>query len=343
MKKCLNVCVLFDYHSSIPADGDFAKRLDEQDWLPIKSVIATLRELGHEVRPFAIYDDILPLVELLRKEPPDLVFNMCDSFKNSRRYEADIAGLLELSGVPFTGCPPQALSVCHTKSFAKRILVPLGIELPKALVFPVGVMSRPLSTLRFPVIVKPLSEEGSEGISQNSFAETEEKCLERVRFLHENLGADAFVEEYIAGREIYAGILGNTRLTVLPLREMVFQKFSEDQPKFATFKAKWDDAFREKWGIKNVFAKDLPDAVLREIDQVSRTVYHSLGLRGCGRIDMRVTDKGEVFVLEVNPNPNLSPDDEIAKAAQKAGLSYPQLIHKMLALGLKEAEVREEG
>jgi len=305
-------------------------------------VIDTLKELGHEVRPFGIYDDIFPLVELLKKAPPDLVFNLCDSFKNSRHYEADIAGLLELSGVPFTGCPPQALSVCHSKSFAKRILVPLGIELPKALVFPVGVMQRPLNTLRFPVIVKPLSEEGSEGISQNSFAETEEKCLERVRFLHETMGADAFVEEYIAGREIYAGILGNTRLTVLPLREMVFKKFSEDQPKFATFKAKWDEAFREKWGIKNVFAMDLPDSVLREIDQVSRTVYHSLGLRGCGRIDMRVTDKGEVFVLEVNPNPNLSPDDEIAKAAQKAGLSYPQLIHKMLALGLKEAEVREE-
>ena len=342
MKKRLAVCVLFDYHTTPPADGDYAKRLDPADWLPVKAVMETLTELGHEVKPLAIYDTILPLVELLHKEPPDLVFNLADSFKNDRHFEANLAGLLELSGVPFTGCPAQALSLCHTKSFAQSLLIPLGIRLPKALVFPIGVTQRPLNTLRFPVIVKPLSEEGSEGISQSSFAENEDKCLERVRFLHENMGAAAYVEEYIEGREIYAGIIGNTRLTVLPLREMVFQKVPDDQPKFATFKAKWDDAFREKWGIKNIFAKDLPDPVLREIDVVSRTVYRSLGLRGCGRLDMRVTKEGEVFVLEVNPNPNLAPDDEIAMAAQKAGMSYPQLIQKMLSLALKEAELREE-
>jgi D-alanine-D-alanine ligase len=342
LKKRLNVSLLFDYHTSLPADLDFAKRLGESDWLPIKSVSETLAELGHEVKLFPIYDEILPLVEHLTKEPPDLVFNMADTFRNNRDFEASLVGLLELSGVPYTGCPSQSLSLCHSKSFAKRILVPLGIHLPQALVFPVGQTQRPLNSLRFPVIVKPLSEEGSEGISQNSFAETEEKCLERVRFLHENLGADAYVEEYIEGREIYAGVLGNSRLSLLPLREMLFQKFPEGQPKFATFKAKWDEAFREKWGIKNVFAKDLGDTIEKEIDQVSRTVYRSLGLRGCGRIDMRVTPKGEVFVLEVNPNPNLAPDDEIAEAARKAGLSYPQLIQKMLSLGLKEAEIREE-
>lgn len=342
MKKRMNVCVLFDYHTTPPADGDFAKRLGEADWLPVKAVMDALTELGHEVKPFPLYDQILPLVELLAKEPPDLVFNLADAFRNSRHLEAAVVGLLELSGVPYTGCPSQALGICHTKSFAQRILVPLGIRLPAALVFPVGITQRPLASLRFPVIVKPLSEEGSEGISQKAFCESEEKCLERVRFLHETLGVDAYVEEYIEGREIYAGVIGNQRLSLLPLREMVFQKFAEGQPKFATYKAKWDDAFREKWGIKSVFAKDLDDAVLREIEQVSREVYRSLGLRGCGRIDMRVTPKGEVFVIEVNPNPNLAPDDELAQAAQKAGLSYTQLIYKMMSLGLKETDLREE-
>lgn len=337
MRK-LDVCVLFDYPQSPPADGDYGKRLSEQDWKPVKSVIDALKELGHEVRPFGIYDEILPLVELLKKEPPDLVFNLADSFKGDRHFEADLAGLLELSGVPFTGCPPQALSLCHTKSFSQRILVPLGIQVPQALVFPAGVTQRPLGKLRFPVIVKPLSEEGSEGISQNSFAENEEKCIERVRFLHVNFGSDAYVEEYIEGREIYASVIGNSRLSVLPLREMVFQKFPEGQPKFATYKAKWDEAFREKWGIKNLFPKDLPESVEREIDTLSRTVYRSLGLRGCGRLDLRVTDKGEVFVIEVNPNPNLAPDDELAMAAQKAGLNYSQLIQKLCSLGISEAE-----
>ncbi len=338
MKKHMDVLVLFDFPDTPPADGDFGAALKADDWMPMRSVIEALKELGHLPEPFPIYDDIQPLVERLKKNPPDVVFNMADSFKNDRHFEAAIAGVLELSGVPFTGCPSLALSLCHTKSFAKRILFPLGIDLPHALVFPVGVIQRPLNSLRFPVIVKPLSEEGSEGISQNSVTESEEKCLERVRFLHESLGVDAYVEEYIEGREIYAGVIGNTRLSVLPLREIVFEKFPPGQPRFATYKAKWDEAFREKWAIKNVFAKDLPDPLAREIEQLSRTVYRTLGLRGCGRLDMRVTEKGQIFVLEVNPNPNLSPDDEIAMSAKKAGISYPQLIHKLLSLALSEAE-----
>jgi D-alanine-D-alanine ligase len=343
MKKHLKVCVLFDYHTTPPADGDYGKRLGESDWLPVKAVLDALQELGHSVTPFPIYDQVLPLVELLAKDPPDLVFNLADSYRNKRDFEAALAGLLELSGVPYTGCPLQALDVCHTKSIAKRMLLPMGINQPHAVVFPAGGAAPALAGLKFPVIVKPLSEEGSEGISGASFCEDEAGCLERVKFLHESLGADAYVEEYIEGREIYAGVLGNQRLTVLPLREMVFEKFPDDRPKFATYKAKWDDAFREKWGIKNVPVTGLDEAVQREIERVSKTVFRSLGLRGCGRIDLRVTDKGEVFVIEVNPNPNLAPDDEIAESARQAELSYPQLIQKLVSLGLKEADTKEEG
>lgn len=338
MKKRLNVLVLFDLPTPPPADGNYAAQLNDDDWSRVKAILKALEELGHEGKPMGIFDDVLPLVTSLKNEPPDVVFNLVDSFCNDRRHEADLAGLLELLRIPYTGCPPQALSICRIKSFAKRILIPLGIRLPKALVFPVGVTNRPLSKLRYPLFVKPLTEEGSEGISQASFVETEEQCLARVRFLHENLNADAYVEEYIEGREIYASVIGNSRLTVLPFRELVFEGVPEGQPKIATFKAKWDEAFRSRWGIKNTFARPLPDAVSTEIDYVARTAYRSLGLRGCGRLDMRVTAAGEVFVLEVNSNPNLAPDDEIARSAAKAGMDYPQLIQKLLALALAEKE-----
>lgn len=338
MKKRLKVGVLFDFPAPIPADEDFAAHLDAADWHPIQAVLDALAELGHDSFLLPIHDSVLPLVQALAEQQPDVVFNLADAFRNDRQHEADLAGLLALCGVPYTGCPAQALTLCRIKSFAKRILVPLGIQLPQALVFPLGQLNRPLSSLRFPVIVKPLSEEGSEGITPKSFCSNEEQVLKQVRFLHEKHECDAYVEEYIEGREIYASVLGNNRLSVLPLREMVFKKVPEDQPRFATFQAKWDEAFRKENGIKNVFPSDLDDSLVREIEQVSRQAYRTLGLRGCGRLDMRVTAKHEVFVIEVNPNPNLAPDDEVAQSAQKAGISYPQLIQKMLSLALREAE-----
>lgn len=338
MKKRLAVGVLFDFPVPVPADGDFAAHIEKDDWTPIQCVLDALAELGHEVQLLPVHDNVAPLVKALDERKPDVVFNLADSFRDDRRHEADLAGLLALCGVPYTGCPPQALAICRMKSWSQRVLLPLGISLPQALVYPVGTLNRPLNALRFPLIVKPLSEEGSEGITRNSFCETEEQVLRQVKHLHEKLECDAYVEEYIEGREIYATVLGNSRLSVLPLREMVFKKMPEDQPRFATFQAKWDESFRKEMGIKSVFPSDLSEALVREIEQVSRQVYRCLGLRGCGRLDMRITDKGEVFVLEVNPNPNLAIDDEVAQSALKAGFSYPQLIQKLLSLALREAE-----
>jgi D-alanine-D-alanine ligase len=187
------------------------------------------------------------------------------------------------------------------------------------------------------VFVKPLGLEGSDGIAQSSFAETEEACRERVRFLHESLQTDALVEEYIDGRECYSGVLGVDRLRVLPLREMVFTKFPEERPKFATFKAKWDETFRKRWGIENTFAVALPNGLEARIARISRTVFRALELEGCARVDLRITGANEIYVIEVNPNPALAADDEIAQAAAKAGVTYPQLIQQIVNFGLQRS------
>ena len=336
MKK-LDVLVIFDYPNPAPADG-WESVIALESWKCERDVVQALRELGHEVRILGIHDRIESLVEEIRRVRPDVVFNLAEAFDDEREHEANVAGLLELLGVPYTGCRAASLALCRHKAFTKRILSPHRIRVPGFIVITRGNAKRSLKPLRFPVFVKPLGLEGSDGIAQSSFAEDEKACLERVRFLHENLHTDALVEEYIDGRECYSGVLGVDRLRVLPLREMVFTNFPEERPRFATFKAKWDDAFRKRWGIQNTFAEALPDGLERKIATLSRTSFRALQLEGYARIDLRLTPEGEIYVIEVNPNPSLAMDDEIAEAAKKAGIGYPQLVQTILGYGLARSK-----
>jgi D-alanine-D-alanine ligase len=339
MTQPLKILVIFDYPNP-PPEKDYDEVLELEGWNCERQVVQALRALGHEVRLLGIHDQIDPLVGEIRARPPDIVFNLAEAFADDREHEANIAGLLEMLGVPYTGCRPASLTICRHKAFTKRILTPHRIRVPGSILFAIGHTRRSLHPLKFPVFVKPLGLEGSDGIAQSSFAETPEACLERVRFLHENLHTDALVEEYIDGRECYSGVLGIDRLRVLPLREMVFTKFPEERPKFASFKAKWDESFRKRWGIENTFAAELSDGVERRIARISRTVFRALQLEGYARLDLRITPENEIYVIEVNPNPGLASDDEIAQAAIKAGIPYPQLIQQIVNFGLQRSRFR---
>jgi D-alanine-D-alanine ligase len=183
-----------------------------------------------------------------------------------------------------------------------------------------------------------LKEEASYGISQDSFVEDDTAFEERVRFIHERMNQEALAEEYIEGRELYASILGNDRLQTFPLREVVFSEVPDGQPRFSTFKAKWDKAYRKRWGIENIFAQPLPEGVEQRIARISKAVYRALRIRGYGRIDLRLTPENEVVVLEANPNPNLDRDDEFAQSAIKGGLTYERLTQRILNLALQAAQ-----
>jgi len=175
------------------------------------------------------------------------------------------------------------------------------------------------------------------GIALDSFVESDEAFEERVRFIHERLNQEALAEEYVEGRELYVSILGNDRLRVFPFREVVFTEIPEGQPKFSTFKSKWDEAYRKRWGIKNIFAEPLPDGMTQQIAKTCKAAYRALRIRGYGRIDLRVTPSREIVILEANPNPNLDRDDEFAQSAMKAGITYPRLIQRILTLALNGA------
>jgi D-alanine-D-alanine ligase len=182
--------------------------------------------------------------------------------------------------------------------------------------------------------VKPASEESSDGICQASFVREENEAIARARFIHQKFNCDALIEEYIEGRELYVSVLGNHRLTVFPAREIVFEQVPEDEPKFATFHAKWNEAYRKKWGIKNGPAKPLPDGVQDHLANLARKVYRLLKIKGFARIDVRLTPQAEVFLIEVNPNPSLAEDEDFARSAADGGVVYESLIQEILNAAL---------
>jgi D-alanine-D-alanine ligase len=217
---------------------------------------------------------------------------------------------------------------------AKELLAYHKIRVPNFAIFSPGANIKRPKRLKFPLFIKPLKEEGSVGISLDSFVDSDETFEERIQFIHERLSQEALAEEYIEGRELYVSILGNDRLRVFPFREVVFSAVPEGQPKFSTFKAKWDDAYRKRWGIQNIFAEPMPNGMHQRIAKICRSAYRALRMRGYGRIDLRITPDGEIVILEANPNPNLDRDDEFAQSAMKVGLSYPRMIQRILTLGL---------
>jgi D-alanine-D-alanine ligase len=217
---------------------------------------------------------------------------------------------------------------------AKELLAYHKIRVPNFAIYSPGATIKRPSRLKFPLFIKPAEDEASYGISQDSFVEDDASFEERIRFIHERMNQPALAEEFIEGREIYVSLLGNQKLRVFPFREVIFGEIPEGQPRFSTFKAKWDDAYRKRWGIQNVFAAPFPNGTDQSIANICKAVYRALRIRGYGRIDLRVTPAGEIVVLEANPNPNLDRADEFAQSAMKAGYTYERLIQRILRLAL---------
>ncbi|HNV23419.1 MAG TPA: ATP-grasp domain-containing protein, partial [Candidatus Omnitrophota bacterium] len=190
--------------------------------------------------------------------------------------------------------------------------------------------------LKLPVVIKPLNEEASRGISQASIVDNEEGFFDRIKFIHQNMNADVIVEEFIEGRELYITIIGNKKLMVLPPRELKFGDLPEDA-RIATYKAKWDDDYRERWGIKSVYAGKLADGVWEEICDVCKRAYRALNIKSYLRFDIRVTPDNKVYIIEPNANPCIARIDEVAQSAEKQGLSYENLIDRILQLALSES------
>jgi D-alanine-D-alanine ligase len=328
----MKVLVLFDLPRPVPADKAFtSESLREKEDRPTEAdVLECLASLGHEVDTLAVFEGVFGIVEKIRSFAPDVVFNLCESFFNDRAKEPNVPALLELMRVRYTGANPEALMLSKDKALAKTILIYHHVRVPR---FVLSRKARPLRALRrfmFPAFVKPLGEESSDGIAKASFVRDGEEAIERSRFIHERLGCDAMIEEYIEGRELYVSVLGDRRLTVFPPRELFFGRMPESEPRFATFKAKWDEAYRANWGIHNGPAVPFAEGVEKKVVNLARRVYMLLKIQSLGRVDLRLTPSGELVFIEANPNPSLAQEDDFAQSAAAAGMSYPALIQRIL-------------
>ena len=335
MKRKLKVLVLFDGIGPTTIDQDFSAEMKTEDWKTEANVLTALGALGYTAEHLAIFDDLDLLRQKLENFAPDVLFNLAEEFKNNPGFDQNIVSLLEMQGVPFTGCGATGLTLCKHKGISKKILSYHRIHVPNFVVIPRGQRIARPKQLKFPILVKPVKEEASYGISQASFVETDEQFRERVAFIHEKYDGGVIAEEYIVGRELYVGLMGNLRLSVFPIRELVFREVPPDEPKIATYRAKWDEEYRKRWGLKNQFAEGLDPALVAHIEQTCKRIYRLLTIDGYARIDLRLTTANEVYFIEANPNPILAEDEDFALSAGKAGLPYPQLIDRIIRHGIK--------
>jgi D-alanine-D-alanine ligase len=324
----LHILILFDTDSDPPAGQDYARQIESADEAEF-DVARALRAQGHEVRLFGFRNDLDMLVAGLRGEPVDAVFNLTERFRNKSGLDYGVAALMDMLDLPYTGASAEGLMLARNKALTKMVLAYQGLRIPHFFVCPRGQPVQRPSDVRFPLIVKPLDEDASVGIAQRSVVRDDPALAERVAFIHARHNTSAIVEEFIAGRELYVGVIGNDPPRALPPIEMVFGADSAEENRIATFKAKWSHKYREARGIENCIAKDLSKELRDRLAEVAVRTYQAAGLRDYGRIDVRLAHDDEIYIVEANPNPYLADGEDLAWAAEEGGQLYPQLIEKI--------------
>jgi D-alanine-D-alanine ligase len=332
MSQQLNIVVLVDPVTIVPDDPHFHKPTDK----PTTEfhVCEALRLLGHRTTVLGAEYDIAAVAQALTEENPDLVFNLTEQFCGDRRLDKNIAALLELLDIPFTGAGAMGLMLARDKGLCKQILTLHKIRVPNFIALPARRAIRIPRRLPYPMVVKPAFEDSSEGLSNASVVYDAEALSERATFIHERWKQTAIAEEYIEGRELYVSVIGNQRLTVLPPRECCFNAEGDQGPVILTYRCKWDDDYREKWKITFGFA-ELDAAILKNVERICKRAYRALQLQDYGRMDLRLTPDNKLVILEANPNPDIAYGEEVAEAAERIGIGYESLIDKIIRLALR--------
>jgi D-alanine-D-alanine ligase len=300
----------------------------------VPQVAKALRSLGHRVSILGSHGNVKRLTAGLSRRKPDLVFNLMEMFGENIFGDIPVAGLLDLCGLKYTGSGPGELYLSQDKGLTKKLLAFEDILYPRFLVFSRGEAFETGGNLRMPLFVKPLRSDSSLGIGGKSLVHDAVALMERVAYIRKELNDSALAEEYIEGREFFVGVLGNAQAKALPPVEVDFTGFPEGVPKVLDSKAKWDVRSKEYKGTKSVLA-NLPDELRARLQKVAVDAYRALRVRDYGRVDIRLTETGEIYVLEVNASCYLERSSEFAMSAGAAGMDYPQLIERIVQLALE--------
>lgn len=320
----------------IPPEDVKKSEIDPEftEWITEYDVFTTMKNNEHKVEILGVGENLSVIKDKINEFKPNIVFNLLEEFQGEAIFDQNVVSYLELLGMPYTGSNPKGLIIGRDKALSKKILSFHKIYTPKFQVFPRNKPRKKVVIKSYPLIVKCLTEEASLGISQASIVHNEEKLRERVKFVHEKYRADAIAEQFIEGREFFVGVLGNYALEALPVWELTFNQTENPEKEFYTSNAKFNDKYRQRKGISTGKAK-ISDELERELQTVAKKAYKILGLSGYARMDMRVDDLGKIYILEVNPNPDISEADDFAQSAKKAGYTYGELLNKIIKLGYK--------
>jgi D-alanine-D-alanine ligase len=350
--KTLKITILYDAVEE--SDKKKAEAAGEKvSSLVCEQVEQVLTKHGHEVKRLPAEHKIRDLASQIMKDDSDLIFNLCESLGGISQYEQHVAALLEVLDKRFTGAGSIGLTLAQDKELSKKIFQFHSIRYPKFSCMDAGKVEWS-DELTFPLFVKPLNEDASIGIDSGSIVNNVKELMERISYIQTEFNAPALIEEYIEGRELYIGLLGNDKPEAQPILEWDFSKMPKGTPKIASSEAKWDDESAYK-DAPEVFPTDIPEPVYTKMQEAAIQVFRSLKLRDYGRIDMRLRhvvkdtetkstkkdtatanlDNWEFYVIEANPNPYLDKKSELAMAARKHELSYPDLIEKIVELAME--------
>jgi D-alanine-D-alanine ligase len=331
----LRVVALVHRHLVPPEKVEEGTDIESAPWRTEYDVISTLTAMGHEVQTLPVHDDLGEIRRLVSEWKPHIAFNLLEGFDDITIFDQNVVSLLELLKLPYTGCNPRGLLMARDKSLSKKLLAYHRIPVPEFEVFRIGRPIRRPKRLPFPLIVKSLTQEASIGISQASVVDSDEKLKERVAFIHESIHTAALVEQYVEGREIYVGILGNQALQAMPVWELFFTNMPEGSKRIATDRVKWSVKYQKKYGIDSGPARDLPEAQAVAIQHLCKRTFRALELSGYARVDLRLEENGNVWVIEANPNPQIAKGEDFAASAEKVGLSYETVLQRIINLGLR--------
>jgi D-alanine-D-alanine ligase len=333
MRK-LNIAVLYDAAEEAEKGKSRGKKRPEA----YRQVESALKKRGHHVELIPASPDIRKLVSQIEKSRSEIIFNVCEALGEISQHEQHVAALLELLRKRYTGSAPHALAMAQDKELSKKLFAYSGLKYPKYAVMNAGKVEW-ADDLEFPVFIKPLDQDASIGIDNRSVAYNIKDMMERISFIHTELGSPALIEEFIEGREIYVGVLGNEKPAPLPILEWDFSSVADGVPKIASSEAKWDETSEYK-NSPEIFPEDIPENIRGEIQEAALTAYKLLKLHDYGRIDLRVRvnpkkKSWEYYIIEVNPNPHLDIESELPIAARKIGMDYPDLIERIVELALE--------
>jgi D-alanine-D-alanine ligase len=299
----------------------------------------TLRALAHEPVRVSVAAEVEPVIAALRAADPAIVFNLAESFDGKSALESNVAALLNLIGLRYTGSSPAGLLMAGDKSLTKMVLGFQKIRTPEFATIFRGALGH-AGELKFPLIVKPPQEDASLGITSKSVVRDVRELLGTMDALQRQFQSPVLVEEFVDGREFYVGVLGNVNPQGLPVIELDFSAFPADRPKVASYEAKWGEGGTggtaetgaEFAGTKSVFPTDLPPELAARMQVAAVNAFNALRLRDYARVDLRVTSAEEIYVIEVNPNCYLERGGEFARAAAEAGIAHDALVARILEL-----------